>query len=194
MSASGVADFSSADKHDLASTPVMTTSGAAALAAAQAAAAHNANSSSSHQTTPQRSRGGSTTHLGNLGCDSDQMDTATPAIHIEDSEYVDSSSERPIRPRHKSRRRESSDGFSMNIDAADEMADDAADSVESKLARRVASSEERLELLLRLLSTCQEYWADHDYVQMLRDMLSWPDEWTTSMQMLERLLLELRID
>ncbi|KAJ2700586.1 hypothetical protein FB645_004948 [Coemansia sp. IMI 203386] len=196
MPANCIADFPSAEKHNMAGTPVMTTSGAAALAAAQAAAVHNANSNtgSSHQTTPQRSRGGSTTHLGNLGCDSDQMDTTTPAIHVESTGYVDAGTERRMGSQHASRRRESSDGFSMNIDGVDEMADDGGDSIESKLARRVASSEERLELLLRLLSTCQEYWADHDYVQMLRDMLSWPDEWTTSMQMLERLLLELRID
>ncbi|KAJ2714643.1 hypothetical protein H4R19_001623 [Coemansia spiralis] len=58
----------------------------------------------------------------------------------------------------------------------------------------MAQSEEQLMSLLRLLGTCQEYWADHDYVCALRDMLNWPDEWTTSMHMLERLLLELRID
>ncbi|KAJ2785085.1 hypothetical protein GGI18_003373 [Coemansia linderi] len=83
------------------------------------------------------------------------------------------------------------DGFQMNVD--DEINTDDED-VESKLARRVQSSQARLEMLLQLLATCQEYWADHDYVQLLRDMLNWPDEWTTSMQMLERLLLELRID
>ncbi|KAJ2128678.1 hypothetical protein GGH17_004336 [Coemansia sp. RSA 788] len=94
---------------------------------------------------------------------------------------------------HQRRHRGSDDSIQMHIDATDVLNDDGED-IESKLVRRVASSQERLENLLRLLATCQEYWADHDYVQMLRSMLDWPDEWTTSMHMLEHLLLELRID
>ncbi|KAJ2240773.1 hypothetical protein GGI13_007558, partial [Coemansia sp. RSA 455] len=58
---------------DVNTTPVMTTSGAAALAAAQAAAAQAA---SSRHTTPQRSRGGSATHLHTLGA---QDNSAPPA-------------------------------------------------------------------------------------------------------------------
>ncbi|KAJ2725360.1 hypothetical protein GGI07_001368 [Coemansia sp. Benny D115] len=188
-------------KHGAASiTPVMTTSGAAALAAAQAAAqAAASNSNSSNHTTPQRSRGGSTTHLHTLGGGSDPEGMgAGPAyaqVHSEHSAgHLDASG-------HYLRGNNSdSEGVQMNVDGTeDDMADDITDgesggSVESKLTRRVASSQERLELLLRLLTTCQEYWADHDYVQMLKEMLRWPDEWTTSMQMLERLLLELRID
>ncbi|KAJ1819383.1 hypothetical protein LPJ60_003799 [Coemansia sp. RSA 2675] len=178
-------------------TPVMTTSGAAALAAAQAAAAQAAASSSSRHTTPQRSRGGSATHLNTLGMQdgsasgakgvtANRMDTTSSTLSTDsapqDSSYA-SGGQRGASDRD--------DGFQMNVD--DEINTDDED-VESKLARRVQSSQARLEMLLQLLATCQEYWADHDYVQLLRDMLNWPDEWTTSMQMLERLLLELRID
>ncbi|KAJ2810802.1 hypothetical protein FBU31_007907 [Coemansia sp. 'formosensis'] len=181
----------------------MTTSGAAALAAAQAAAAQAAAASSRH-TTPQRSRGGSATHLHMLGAQDNatsagqmlspgakkgaaasRMDT-TASTPTADSAPLDGSYMR--QPQGAS---DVDDGFQMNVD--DEINTDDED-VESKLARRVQSSQARLEMLLRLLATCQEYWADHDYVQLLREMLNWPDEWTTSMQMLERLLLELRID
>ncbi|KAJ1846596.1 hypothetical protein LPJ73_004489, partial [Coemansia sp. RSA 2703] len=186
-------DHSGASAH-VSGTPVMTTSGAAALAAAQRQP-FIASGSSSHHTTPQRSRGGSTTHLHTMGdTDVSHMDASMPLIHVEHSGKKGGSSlantSNPMSPHSHG----DDDGFRMNVDGADDIADDSDDSIESKLARRVDSSQERLELLLRLLATCQEYWADHDYVQMLREMLSWPDEWTTSMQMLERLLLELRID
>ncbi|KAJ2087772.1 hypothetical protein GGI09_006482 [Coemansia sp. S100] len=185
---------------DVNTTPVMTTSGAAALAAAQAAAAQAA---SSRHTTPQRSRGGSATHLHTLGAQdnsappagqmlapgakgvtANRMDTTNSTLSA-DSAPLDSSY---MRQHGVS---DQDDGFQMSVD--DDINTDDED-VESKLARRVKSSQARLEMLLRLLVTCQEYWADHDYVQLLREMLNWPDEWTTSMQMLERLLLELRID
>ncbi|KAJ2844965.1 hypothetical protein IWW36_004978 [Coemansia brasiliensis] len=90
------------------------------------------------------------------------------------------------------RHRDSRGSFQMHIDGIDEAM--SGEDIESKLVRRVNNSQERLEILLHLLALCQEYWADHDYVHMLRSMLDWPDEWTTSMHMLERLLLELRID
>ncbi|KAJ1725416.1 hypothetical protein LPJ53_000454 [Coemansia erecta] len=190
-------DHSGAGAH-VSGTPVMTTSGAAALAAAQRQPfIASTSGSSSHHATPQRSRGGSTTHLHTMGNnEADHMDASMPTIHIERSGIKGAGSgglanaSNPMSPHSNG----DDDGFRMNVDGADDMADDSDDSIENKLMRRVDSSQERLELLLRLLATCQEYWADHDYVQMLREMLSWPDEWTTSMQMLERLLLELRID
>ncbi|KAJ1950269.1 hypothetical protein FBU59_000758 [Linderina macrospora] len=133
-----------------------------------AAALAAAQAAASKHSTPQQSRGGSTTHLYMLN-----------GTHTTDGLHKCASNEshhsNPMRDEH-----------SMNIDGEDD--------VEGKLAKRVESSKERLELLLKLLATCQEYWADHDYVSLLRNMLDWPDEWTTSMQMLERLLLELRID
>ncbi|KAJ2833813.1 hypothetical protein GGI24_000683 [Coemansia furcata] len=205
LSASAPSDMAQLGR-DVNTTPVMTTSGAAALAAAQAAAAQAAAASSRH-TTPQRSRGGSATHLHMLGAQDNaasagqmllspgakkgatasRMDT-TASTPTADSAPLDSGSYMRQQPQGAS---DLDDGFQMNVD--DEINTDDED-VESKLARRVQSSQARLEMLLRLLATCQEYWADHDYVQLLREMLNWPDEWTTSMQMLERLLLELRID
>ncbi|KAJ2777001.1 hypothetical protein GGI15_004653 [Coemansia interrupta] len=124
------------------------------------------------------------------------MDASMPLIHIEHSGQRNgsgglASASNPMSPLSHG----DDDGFRMNVDGSNDISNGGNDnSIENKLARRVDSSQERLELLLRLLTTCQEYWADHDYVRMLREMLSWPDEWTTSMQMLERLLLELRID
>ncbi|KAJ2542259.1 hypothetical protein EV175_006073, partial [Coemansia sp. RSA 1933] len=166
--------------------PVMTTSGAAALAAAQAAA-NAAQSGSSKTPTPQRSRGGSATQLSALYAgdsdSSDMMDVSPTTMHDAGGQ---GSAERPDEY--------PLGGFDMSVDDADETMQLVDGDVESRLVRRVASSEERLSLLLRLLATCQEYWADHDYVHVLHEMLQWPDEWTTSMHMLERLLLELRID
>lgn len=83
--------------------------------------------------------------------------------------------------------------MAMQVDDNDDN-DTKEESIESKLARRVSNSQEHLGSLLKLLTTCQEYWADHDYVHMVRVMLDWPHEWTMSMHMLEKLLLELRID
>ncbi|KAJ2609392.1 hypothetical protein H4S08_004070 [Coemansia sp. RSA 1365] len=177
----------------LAATPIMTTSGTAALAAAQAAASAAAQSNSSRNTTPQRSRGGSiaaprtpgghgqyqqnTDIAGEYG--TDQMDV------VQDTCGVNKTSQQDQYGEH--------DTAHMSVDVVDEpMAVDG--DIESRLVNRVSNSQERIESLLRLLATCQEYWADHDYVRMLRDLLDWPDEWTTSMQILERLLLELNID
>ncbi|KAJ2837250.1 hypothetical protein J3B01_002262 [Coemansia erecta] len=184
-------------QREAAGTPVMTTSGAAALAAAQAAAAAAvAHSNSSRNTTPQRSRGGSISHLHTPGGPEQQQPTSASTTAGSDYNRMDESLDTDTNARqqaHQRRHRGSDDSIQMHIDAADVLNDDGED-IESKLVRRVASSQERLENLLRLLATCQEYWADHDYVQMLRSMLDWPDEWTTSMHMLEHLLLELRID
>ncbi|KAJ2634217.1 hypothetical protein GGF44_003576, partial [Coemansia sp. RSA 1694] len=193
---------------DANTTPVMTTSGAAALAAAQAAAAQAV--ASSRHTTPQRSRGGSATHLHMLGAQQDssntpspgqlpatqgpkgltmanRMDTTTTAASSLSNLSSDSAAAAAAasgaaaasldgsymrqHPRGVMES-EQDDGFQMNVD--DDLNTDDED-VESKLARRVQSSQARLEVLLRLLATCQEYWADHDYVQMLREMLNWPD-------------------
>ncbi|KAJ2653654.1 hypothetical protein IWW40_000348 [Coemansia sp. RSA 1250] len=176
-----------------ANTPVMTTSGAAALAAAQAAAA--AHSNSSRNTTPQRSRGGSVSNRHTpSGSESQQhiqpMSASAPIN--EDSNQMDESLDSDT-SQDQQRRRDSRGSVQMHIDGTDE-AGISGENIESRLVRRVNSSQERLEILLHLLALCQEYWADHDYVHMLRSMLDWPDEWTTSMHMLERLLLELRID
>ncbi|KAI9505060.1 fungal-specific transcription factor domain-containing protein [Coemansia spiralis] len=200
--------------HDAGGTPVMTTSGAAALAAAQAAAAAAAHSGTSKHSTPQRSRGGSTTHLHTLGSQDHQSYSVDSSVgktgfgnDVDDdySEMMDvtptsAHAERTLKTNgnsfnhHSIEDDKSYSEFQMNVNDAEERMALVDGDIEERLVRRVASSEERLELLLRLLSTCQEYWADHDYVQMLHDMLRWPDEWTTSMQMLERLLLELRLD
>ncbi|KAJ1773287.1 hypothetical protein LPJ74_000798 [Coemansia sp. RSA 1843] len=181
--------------HDSGGTPVMTTSGAAALAAAQAAAA--VQSSTSKTPTPQRSRGGSTTQLSALytgDSDSSDMMDVTPTVHASSTSNAIGNRSPGHQHHGGADRLDDYAGFDMNVDDADETALLVDGDIESRLIRRVASSEERLELLLRLLATCQEYWADHDYIHMLHEMLQWPDEWTTSMHMLERLLLELRID
>ncbi|KAJ2080193.1 hypothetical protein H4R24_003242 [Coemansia sp. RSA 988] len=176
-----------------AATPIMTTSGAAALAAAQAAASAAAQSNSSRNTTPQRSRGGSIAA------------PRTPSGHERYPQSTDAAGEYStdqmdvVQVSHGENQTLRQDRYGehdtarMALDTADEpMAGDG--DIESRLVHRVNNSQERIESLLRLLATCQEYWADHDYVRMLRDLLDWPDEWTTSMQMLERLLLELNID
>ncbi|KAJ1965700.1 hypothetical protein GGI12_000599 [Dipsacomyces acuminosporus] len=173
-----------------ANTPVMTTSGAAALAAAQAAAA--AAAVVSRHTTPQSNCGGSSTHLYPLSNDGSSGFAGETNIEMADAaaksriEHASEDSSNPMRGSSAN-----GDAFKMNIDDVDEPNEG---DVEVKLSRRVETSKAKLDLLLRLLATCQEYWADHDYVQLLRDMVNWPDEWTTSMHMLERLLLELRID
>ncbi|KAJ2522170.1 hypothetical protein H4217_000942 [Coemansia sp. RSA 1939] len=193
-----------ADSRDTEGTHVMTTSGAAALAAAQAAhAAAAAASAASKTPTPQRSRGGSTTQLSALYADDgdsdsmEMMDVTPPPPPPPGASSLAAAQNQ----QHQNGGGRSDDysGLEMNIEDIDYADDDGVaflvdDDIEDRLARRVESSEERLRLLLRLLGTCQEYWADHDYVQILHDMLQWPDEWTTSMHMLERLLLELRID
>ncbi|KAI8324111.1 hypothetical protein GQ54DRAFT_83676 [Martensiomyces pterosporus] len=172
-----------------AGTPVMTTSGAAALAAAQAAAQAAAAAASRH-TTPQPSRGGSNTHLHSLN--KEAMPGGEPStVEMADAASASRSDDASVDSSNPMRTAAESNVTRMNVDGAETTNEE---DIEIKLARRVESSKQRLELLLRLLSTCQEYWADHDYVQLLRSMLDWPDEWTTSMHMLERLLLELRID
>ncbi|ORX72137.1 hypothetical protein DL89DRAFT_265773, partial [Linderina pennispora] len=131
-----------------------------------AAALAAAQAAASKHTTPLPSRGSSTTHLNMMN-----------GSHTDE-------------PLHKSVSSESHHSNPMRDEHT--MLVDGDDDIEAKLVKRVESSKERLEMLLKLLATCQEYWADHDYVSLLRNMLDWPDEWTTSMQMLERLLLELR--
>ncbi|KAJ2717153.1 hypothetical protein H4R19_000097, partial [Coemansia spiralis] len=59
--------------------------------------------------------------------------------------------------------------MSVDGEESDYELDAASEDVESKLVQRMAQSEEQLTSLLRLLGTCQEYWADHDYVCALRD-------------------------
>ncbi|KAJ2383436.1 hypothetical protein H4S02_005301 [Coemansia sp. RSA 2611] len=183
----------SMQQREAAGTPVMTTSGAAALAAAQAAAAAAAavaHSNSSRNTTPQRSRGESISHIATPSGSEQPLSASTAANDA--TNLMDESPDTDAADIQQRGHRDIDDSFQMHIDGADDMV--ANGDIESKLVRRVEGSQERLETLLRMLATCQEYWADHDYVQMLRSMLNWPDEWTTSMQMLERLLLELRID
>ncbi|KAJ2855803.1 hypothetical protein GGI22_004006, partial [Coemansia erecta] len=155
--------------------PVMTTSGAAALAAAQAAKA--AQSGTSKTPTPQRSRGGSTTQLAAVyadDSDSSEMMDVTPTAHA--SSYALDTNAHSRSPRHHPNdRAEEYGGFDMGVDDTDETKVLVDGDIEGRLVRRVVSSEERLGLLLRLLATCQEYWADHDYVQHLHEMLQWPD-------------------
>ncbi|KAJ1725889.1 hypothetical protein LPJ61_005578, partial [Coemansia biformis] len=180
-------------RHEAARTPVMTTSGAAAAA----------RSSSSQHSTPHGSRGGSIANprtpgaqgrppqlAAAIGGDADAMpmDNITydsRACGLDAPEW-----------QHELRGDDRSGGGGsprMSVDDDDDV-DEPSTDVESKLVRRMSTSQERLEGLLRLLGTYQEHWADHDYVRALCQMLSWPDEWTTSMHMLERLLLEVRID
>ncbi|KAJ1735000.1 hypothetical protein LPJ61_000787 [Coemansia biformis] len=185
-------------RHEAARMPVMTTSGAAALAAAQAAAA--AHSSSSQHSTPHGSRGGSIANpctsgaLGQPPQPAAAIGGDADAVPMDDVTYGSRACGLDA-PEWQHEHRGGGGGGSprMSVDDDDDVDEPSAD-VESKIVRRMSTSQERLEGLLRLLGTCQEYWADHDYVRALREMLSWPDEWTTSMHMLERLLLELRID
>ncbi|KAJ2157444.1 hypothetical protein GGF46_004505 [Coemansia sp. RSA 552] len=173
---------------DLAGTPVMTTSAAAALAAAQAAA----QSTSSKHTTPHRSRGSSAAN------DRKQQQQRPPpplsASTVSSSNTVEMMDTTPDITLEQLGAHMSVDDIDDSDVAAAAATAVGAEAIGIKLTRRVAQSQERLECLLRLLATSQEYWADHDYVRLLRDMLDWPDEWTTSMHMLERLLLELRLD